>query len=438
MKFLFCLVLTLFLINSVTSLYCYWNTGCPYKYFSSKTPYNAIRGDIRDSVVKLTDCKPVSIWALVRHGKRNPGGANADSMKEAIKIRDYVVSSYVNGNSSLCAQDIENLRDMTVDYKMFEQPHQLSAEGHQEMLGIGKRLRQAFPNLLAELDQQNYIFRPAFGNWMENSGKSFIKGLGNNNLVLEKAKPDYDIMAPYATCGKYQRDVKTNPEIFEEARKYQESSEYLAAKDRIQRRLGIDNDLTNDNITALYDLCRFSWSGFSNNISPWCALFTTGDLQVMEYIGDIKHYYKNGYGTPMNELLGQIPMADLLTKFQEAKDGNGKKIVTYFTHATMLDMVYTALKLFKDDKPLVGSPRNQDRKWRSSKFSTFAANLIVALNRCNNNGNEEYNVVFYLNEEPLIPICKEGVCTWQEFEDKLKPFLNTNTEFCEFKSVPYK
>lgn len=153
------------------------------------------------------------------------------------------------------------------------------------------------------------------------------------------------------------------------------------AKDRIQRRLGIDNELTNENITALYDLCRFTWSGLNNNISPWCALFTTGDLQVMEYIGDIKHYYKNGYGTPMNELLGQIPMADLLTKFQEAKSGNGKKIVTYFTHATMLDMVYTSLKLFKDDKPLLGSIRNHDRKWRSSKFSTFAANLIVELNR---------------------------------------------------------
>lgn len=89
---------------------------------------------------------------------------------------------------------------MSMDYKMFDQPHQLSAEGYQEMIGLGKRLKQAFPNLLAELDQQNYIFRPAFGNWMENSAKSFIKGLGNNNIVLEKAKPDYDIMAVSIFC----------------------------------------------------------------------------------------------------------------------------------------------------------------------------------------------------------------------------------------------
>lgn len=38
----------------ILSSYCYWNTGCPYKYLSTETPYNSVRGDIRDSIVKLT------------------------------------------------------------------------------------------------------------------------------------------------------------------------------------------------------------------------------------------------------------------------------------------------------------------------------------------------------------------------------------------------
>lgn len=45
-------------------------------------------------------------------------------------------------------------------------------------------------------------------------------------------------------------------------------------------------------------------------------------------------------------------------------------------------------------------------------------------------GKDDYNVVFYVNEEALIPICKDGVCTWQEFENKLKPFSTANTDFC--------
>lgn len=153
------------------------------------------------------------------------------------------------------------------------------------------------------------------------------------------------------------------------------------SKDRIQRRLGIDYPLTDVNITALYDLCRYTSSGLENKFSPWCALFTTEDLKVLEYIADLRHYYRSGYGTPMNELLGRITLADLLKSFQVAKSGNGKKIISYVTHATMMDMVYTALNLFKDDAPLTGAQRNPNRKWRSSKLAVFSSNLMAVLNK---------------------------------------------------------
>ncbi|XP_004931927.1 multiple inositol polyphosphate phosphatase 1 isoform X1 [Bombyx mori] len=435
MKFLFVTVFLSVYARSVISLFCYWNTGCPYNYFSSRTPYNAARGDIRDSVIKLTDCEPISIWGLVRHGKRNPGAELALTMKNAIVIREYVVSSYENGNSSLCAQDIENLRELGADYGMFENAYQLSEEGYQEMMDIGKRFKQAFPKLLNKLESQSYTFRPAFGKWMQKSAEGFVNGLANGNLDIEKATTDFDIMDPYTTCGKYQRDVKKNPEIYLESNKYLETTEFLATKDRIQRRLGIDYPLTNENISALYDLCRYTWSS-KDKMSPWCALFTTEDLKVLEYAGDLKHYYRNGYGNSINAHLGQIPLSDLFKSFQLAKDGKGKKIIAYFTHATMMDMLYTALNLFKDDVELTGSLRNPDRKWRTSKLSIFGANMFAVLSRCNRENKTDYNVVFYLNEEPLKPICEQGVCTWEEFENKFKT-MNSNTDMCQFKSLPY-
>lgn len=48
-----CVVFLWVLLEIVASYFCYWNSGCPYKYFSDKTPYNNVRGDIRDTVVKL-------------------------------------------------------------------------------------------------------------------------------------------------------------------------------------------------------------------------------------------------------------------------------------------------------------------------------------------------------------------------------------------------
>lgn len=40
-------------IKSVDSSICFWDSGCPYKYFASETPYNVVRGDIRDSIIKI-------------------------------------------------------------------------------------------------------------------------------------------------------------------------------------------------------------------------------------------------------------------------------------------------------------------------------------------------------------------------------------------------
>lgn len=148
----------------------------------------------------------------------------------------------------------------------------------------------------------------------------------------------------------------------------------------MQRRLGIES-LSEAAIKSLYDLCRFAWSGIENKFSPWCALFTTDDLRVLEYVGDLEHYYRSGYGTSINELLGRIPLADLFKNFQAAKNGNGLPIVAYFTDSSTLDMVYTALNLFKDETPLSGAKRNPQRKWRTSKMSVFSANLIAVLNR---------------------------------------------------------
>lgn len=152
-------------------------------------------------------------------------------------------------------------------------------------------------------------------------------------------------------------------------------------KDRVKRRIGINTPLSNVNITALYDWCRYTWTGTEYKASPWCALFTTEDLKVLEYADDLKHYFENGYGTKTNELFGKIALADLLNKFKEIKDGKGKDIVTYFTDSTMVEMVYTALNLFNDERRLNGARKDPKRKWRNSKLSPFSSNLFAVLNR---------------------------------------------------------
>lgn len=60
-------------------------------------------------------------------------------MKDAISIRDEIQSSYLKGNSGMCAQDVENLNNWRLDNNIFDNILQLSEDGYDEMLGIGKR-----------------------------------------------------------------------------------------------------------------------------------------------------------------------------------------------------------------------------------------------------------------------------------------------------------
>ncbi|KAJ0179835.1 hypothetical protein K1T71_004426 [Dendrolimus kikuchii] len=420
------------LLNSICS-----NGICTWEEFeiifnpflNSNTDF--FRGDLRDSIIKLQGCEPISIWSLIRHGKNNPGGNFTKLVSRALSVKEDIIASYDNGNSSLCAQDMENLRRWSLDRTMIEKSDQLAKEGYEEMYELGVRLKRVFGKLLQNLDKDNYMFKPASGDVIHDSAKAFVKGLGYENVLIDKSKTGYDIIAPYVSCEKYQKDVMKNPLTYDNVIKYKHSPAYFVTKDRFQRRLGIEYDLTDEDLEMIYDLCSYVSSGIDNKLSPWCALFTTGDLITMEYIGDLQSYYKNSYGNPINEILGRIPLTDLLESFRDAKAEKGQKIKAYFTDATTVNMAITALNLFKDVKPLSGKEKDPARQWKTSRLSAFSSNLMAVLNRCKADGEEtDYNVIFYWNEEPIRSICEHGVCPWQEFEDKLKPFLNTSTEIC--------
>lgn len=153
-------------------------------------------------------------------------------------------------------------------------------------------------------------------------------------------------------------------------------------KERIEKKLGLSFSLTNKNIIAIYDLCRYTSDGITNEYSPWCAVFSEEDLEIIEYVGDLEHYYRSGYGAAKySNTFGQITLADLFKNLELAKNKQGKKAIVYITHSSMMDMILVAFNVFKDASPLTAARRNLNRKWRSTFLSTFGVNLIAVLNR---------------------------------------------------------
>lgn len=131
----------------------------------------------------------------MRHGKRNPSQKYAQDMKNILKFKDFIVSSYEIGNSSLCAQDIENIKNWKVETAMLDEPYEINKEGYQEALLIGKRINESFSKLLKDLHEKDYFFLAGFNRHLKESARAFIVGLNQTNLVIENSTNDYQIVA---------------------------------------------------------------------------------------------------------------------------------------------------------------------------------------------------------------------------------------------------
>lgn len=101
----------------------------------------------------------------------------------------------------------------------------------------------------------------------------------------------------------------------------------------------------------MYSSCRYEKAWYFNRYpaSPWCAVFTPRQLEILEYWQDLDDYYIDGYGSRLSTHLGCFAVRDLIQQFErviEAKQ-NGRedypKVVTSFGHSAIVNMIFTTL-----------------------------------------------------------------------------------------------
>ncbi|CAK1554515.1 unnamed protein product [Leptosia nina] len=426
------LVLSLGVVLSERS--CYWNSQCPFGLFATRTPYDAVRGDIRDWPL-LEGCEAVSLWALIRHGNRNPGkGGTIDMRDLQRKIKDEIVEKfdYEMGTSQLCSQDIANFRNWKWNSTMETSPSYLTGTGYEEIYNMAVRIKEKYPQLLLG-SGDSFYFRSTVKQRTVTSSMAFVHGLSegtNLNLTLDKPRESDDVLRPYDNCDRYQTEVKNGPLLEEQLEAFYKTPEFLEVQEDVQRRLGIPTQLSADDIYNLYELCRFDRTWSPDLRSPWCAAFSPEDLLVLEYRDDVRHYYKNAYGSRLNVKLGYPAMKNLYESLLAAKRGDGKNIVAYFAHDTLMGMVYSALGLYRDAESITAQYRNPTRQWRTTYLAPFCTNLMVFLNRCQDSGQVSYKVQIFNNEKPTT-LCPIGGCTWDQFVSIFQPFTNSSLDFCK-------
>uniref|UniRef100_A0A1B6KA08 Multiple inositol polyphosphate phosphatase 1 n=2 Tax=Graphocephala atropunctata TaxID=36148 RepID=A0A1B6KA08_9HEMI len=405
--------------------HCYADNKTPYLNFSSKTAYEHVYN--KEGIPPVPGCKPLQLWLVCRHGTRYPGYNSFQWFDNLKVIRDGIVINYIANKTTLCSADIENLKAWQFDVNTTE-ANKLTSQGRQDLYELGQRFRSYFPELLnSSYSPDKFIFRHTNTNRTAESAKYFAKGVFGSTFdtPLPPAFSKDRLIQPYKICDAWQNLTKSKGE----QKQFLETQFISQVIANVSSRLGLNISL--DVMLDMYDGCRYQASWNVTATSPWCAVFSKNDLEVLEYSEDLKYYYKAGPGRDLNRRLACPLLRDLISQFSAVEalpDADHPAALLYFTHDYMVNILGVGLGLVNNSFPLTAYnyPQQQNRQFRTSRTVPFAANLLAVLYRCTQG--EPLQVRFYHSEHAIdLPGCVGGQCSWTDIKLKFAATVNAST-----------
>lgn len=238
------------------------------------------------------------------------------------------------------------------------------------------------------------------------------------------------ILRFYKLCKKWKSDIDKNPETFEEARKFSESPVVKDAISKIALKMGIpSNELRPSDIHLMYMTCAFETAMHKHKLSPWCSLFDRHTIIVFEFFEDLEYYWVDGYGYPLTYHQACPAIKDMIERINP--EATTSTTTVYFTHSGTILKLLAKLNLYKDDRPLLHTDFDYDRKWRVSKIDPFASNIFIVVFDC---GDDGHKVLVLHQERPVvIPGCdpESNLCSLDIFMNLFK----NDVENCKFDEM---
>ncbi|KAM8924852.1 multiple inositol polyphosphate phosphatase 1 [Pelodytes ibericus] len=424
-------------------------------YFGTKTRYEEVNPFLLENPLLVNrkqdllpnTCTPLQIVSVIRHGTRYPTHKQIKKMKKM-----YSLIQKYGGSRSAVAEDLQNWYMWYDDWM----DGQLVKKGEQDMKNLAFRLATLFPYLFtAEKFQKGKMaFLTSSKHRCVDSTKAFISGLEHNYFGFpQDSEIDLEdtpyrqpvindtLMRFFDHCEKFVAQVEDNDTAMYEVDKFKESPEMTKVLHKISSLLNIpENELNADLIQVAFFTCSFELAIKNTVNSPWCKLFDEEDGKVLEYLNDLKQYWKRGYGFDINSRsscnLFQHIFQHLDSAVNESKrlQQISTPVVMQFGHAETLLPLLALMGLFKDEKPLLADSftLQGERKFRSGHIVPYASNLVLVLYHCDlaETTQEEYQVQMLLNENLLpFPHSHQSVCHY----DDLKKQYSHLIDHCHFK-----
>jgi multiple inositol-polyphosphate phosphatase/2,3-bisphosphoglycerate 3-phosphatase len=393
------------------------------------------------------------VTGVLRHGSRNPG-------KKDIRLFDELERKFQAASAQQLPAELRSwMPTWKNPYKMADS-HLLVAAGVAEHVGIASRLRRRFPHLFESYHSRRHRFRSSCHERAARSAHAFAQGLfpaggssgaaegGGSSAWASTQLEAYHITTPDC-LGHVTGEEMGGREVGEDGqghkgdgswlvdrltRFFDSCPKYHAAKEDINRerraflhaadmqgvRAGLNQrlaaggvQLSAEEVAAVYTLCGFEVAHW-NATDGACSLFAKEEeAEVLEYLEDLKHWYKKSYGLALNGKMACPLHAYLLQRLALAAD---QARLTHHTHqpqpdphhrqqqqaaagaaAVASDLIFahgetlvpllTRLGMFADAHALTAdlpSPLRDKRAFRTKGIMPMAANLLFVLHQCSN------------------------------------------------------
>ncbi|NXQ93770.1 MINP1 phosphatase, partial [Sagittarius serpentarius] len=412
-------------------------------YFGTKSRYEEVNPHLVGDPLSLgpaasgsllpAACAPLQLRAVLRHGTRYPTAG------QIRRLGDLHARLLRRPSAAACPA----AADLAAWQMWYEESldGRLAPQGRRDMEHLARRLAARFPALFAA--RRRLELASSSKHRCLQSGAAFRRGLGPSlSLGSDEVEVEVNdsLMRFFDHCAKFVAFVEENDTAMCQVNAFREGPEMRKVLEKVASALCLPvEELNADLVQVAFLTCSYELA-IKNVTSPWCSLFSEEDAKVLEYLNDLKQYWKRGYGYDINSRSSCILFQDIFQHLDKAVEESksskpiSSPLIVQVGHAETLQPLLALMGFFKDDEPLKANNyiRQTHRKFRSGRIVPYAANLVFVLYHCDQvkTSKEEYQVQMLLNEKLMsFHHSNETISTYTDLKDYYKDIL----ENCHFK-----
>ncbi|XP_011738486.2 multiple inositol polyphosphate phosphatase 1 isoform X5 [Macaca nemestrina] len=469
-------------------------------YFGTKTRYEDVNPGLLsgpeapwwDPELLEGTCTPVQLVALIRHGTRYPTAKQIRKLRQLHGLLQ-ARGSRDGGGSSTGGPDLgAALADWPLWYADW-MDGQLVEKGRQDMRQLALRLASLFPALFSRENYGRLRLITSSKHRCVDSGAAFLQGLWQHyhpglpppdvaDMECGPPRVNDKLMRFFDHCEKFLTEVEKNATALYHVEAFKTGPEMQNILKKVAATLQVPvNDLNADLIQVAFFTCSFDLA-IKGVKSPWCDVFDIDDAKVLEYLNDLKQYWKRGYGYTINSRSSCTLFQDIFQHLDKAVEQKQRltnavssageenqymlskeqvilmfqdvekvdwssvfmsqpissPVILQFGHAETLLPLLSLMGYFKDKEPLTAYNYKEQmhRKFRSGHIVPYASNLIFVLYHCENakTPKEQFRVQMLLNEKVLpLAYSPETVSFYEDLKNHYKDILQScqTSEECE-------